>query len=413
MEVDRNHAGHQFLQPSLVLHHDLTFGPHGDHVLRGRERRRQLELKVPQKMAQYHLDLQPSPMHACFPAPNDVYASPPPARSSSLPGPNRSGSNTCGSLYIEVVHHQRARQHAPLRDAVLAAAGGPHCERPARATEDHRRHRVETQSLLDAAVQDVHPLHDVVVGDPFAVRRRRHEALLLRLDGAQPLGVVEQARRRPCGDGGARVVAGEEQRHEQAGDLRVGRGAAVLVLGIDQRLEHVVIGVGVPGAPARSGDPGENLLEPRARPVAAAVPRRREVREEHADDVHAADEPAQERGHLLVHVLPDLPPQQAPACHQQEHVVHLVLQVHRATLPPFRKVLLYTHKLNAQIDSCHETSQIHILSYRTIQEKQTKHVQILASTSRTMGPTCALSFAGLKVSAKNLCCSFRVSISTS
>jgi hypothetical protein len=43
---------------SPVAYHDFPFGPHGDHVLRLREGRNQLEFEVPEEMAQYHFDLQ-------------------------------------------------------------------------------------------------------------------------------------------------------------------------------------------------------------------------------------------------------------------------------------------------------------------------------------------------------------------
>jgi hypothetical protein len=87
-------------------------------------------------------------------------------------------------------------------------------------------------------------------GRPSRARRRsrRHGprasaaggAPALRRGGAKPLAVAEQARRRPCGDRAARVVASEEERHEQASDLRLCRGSAVLVPRVDQAMEHVV-----------------------------------------------------------------------------------------------------------------------------------------------------------------------------
>ena len=164
---------------------------------------------------------------------------------------------------------------------------------------------MEAQRLLDAAVEDVHPQQGVVVEDAAAA------PLLLR-GGVQPLGVAEQAGRRPGGDGGAGVVAGEEQRHQQPGDLGLRRGAPpVLVPRVHEALQHVVAGAA--GGLALPGDPGEYLLEPRPRSVAAAVSRGREVREEHADEVQAADEVVEKRRDLAVHVVPDLLPQQAPA----------------------------------------------------------------------------------------------------
>ena len=81
--------------------------------------------------------------------------------------------------------------------------------------------------------------------------------------------------------GGAGVMAGEVQRQEQAGDLRLGRAATVSVPGVKQAPQHVVAAAGC--APAQPGDPGEYLLEASAHSVAAAVSRGREVREEKAD----------------------------------------------------------------------------------------------------------------------------------
>jgi hypothetical protein len=61
-------------------------------------------------------------------------------------------------------------------------------------------------------VQDVHLEQGIVVDDAASVPPQE-ERLLCR-GGAKPLAMAEQARRRPCGDRGARVVAGEEERRE-------------------------------------------------------------------------------------------------------------------------------------------------------------------------------------------------------
>ena len=96
----------------------------------------------------------------------------------------------------QIIHHQRARQHAPLGDLVLGAVLSAHGERPARAAEDHWGHRVEPQRLLDAAVEDVHPEQDVVVDDccsvvVLIVPLQQQPPLLLR-GRVQPLCVAEQ-----------------------------------------------------------------------------------------------------------------------------------------------------------------------------------------------------------------------------
>ena len=66
----------------------------------------------------------------------------------------------------------------------------------------------------------------------------------------------------------------------------------------------------------------------------------RRHRRGHASE-QAADELVEERGHVVVHVIPDLLPQQAPARDQQEHVLDLLLQVDRAGLAPLGEVLLH------------------------------------------------------------------------
>lgn len=85
----------------------------------------------------------------------------------------------------------------PCWDLVLgiAAPPGPHDEAPARVAEQHQRRRVETQGLLDAAVEVAHPLQGIVVDDVAAVPvPHEYELLLLPHGGAEVLGVGEEAR---------------------------------------------------------------------------------------------------------------------------------------------------------------------------------------------------------------------------
>ena len=63
---------------------------------------------------------------------------------------------------------------------------------------------------------------------------------LLGTQLGRPLGVLREQDARPREGHAARVVAGEHDREQQAGDLVLAERAAVLVLGLHQRLQHVV-----------------------------------------------------------------------------------------------------------------------------------------------------------------------------
>jgi hypothetical protein len=165
-----------------------------------------------------------SPTQRCLPAPKDKYANAPPALSSALRGANRSGS------YLS----------------------GP------RVAEQHQRGRVQAQGFLDAAVQGVHLLEDVVVD---AVPVPRHDPPLLLDRGAQVLGVGDEARPGPGARAGAVVLPREGRGDEHPDDLRLRRPTAVLVPGVDQALQHVVgcLAVAVGAALAGPDDLGEYL----------------------------------------------------------------------------------------------------------------------------------------------------------
>ena len=249
--------------PSLVADDHLPLRPwHDDVPVRPGERGHQLHVEVPQQMAPYQLKLHVRERLADADVPSGAERQ---VRQRAaglvLRSPGREPIRVVLVRFVvdvrqPVVEHQRAGDRVALGHLVLAAVPGPHGEAPPRVAEQHQRGRVQAQGFLDAAVQGVHLLQHVVVD---AVTVPRHDTPLLLDGGAQVLGVGEEARPGPGARAGAVVLPREERGDEHPDDLRLRRPAAVLVPGVEQALQHVVVVVVVGAALAGPDDLGEYL----------------------------------------------------------------------------------------------------------------------------------------------------------
>ena len=202
------------------------------------------------------------------------------------------------------------------------------------APHDQVDRRVQAQGLLDRALEQLHLL-EVVVGQALAVA----EDLLLLLDqAAGDVRVLAEQHRDPRERHAAGVVAGEHDRQDQARDLVLGQRAAVGVARLDQRLEDILVDLGVV-APRRDDLP-DQLHHLHARPVAPAHRRQRQIRREETDDINAALEVVIELRELLREIVTHLLAEQAAGRGVERDLVADLEHVDHALVAPLTKTVL-------------------------------------------------------------------------
>ena len=138
-------------------------------------------------------------------------------------------------------------------------------------------------------------------------------------------GLPEELQAGPGREHRAGVLAGEQHRQKDAGDLVVAQRAAVLVTRLHERL-HEIVGIG-PGTPARRHDPAEQLGHFPPCPVAVSVGRGRKPGEEESQRVNAVLQLVIGLGETGIHPVADLLSDQAPAGDLDGELVHRVRQI--------------------------------------------------------------------------------------
>mmetsp|Transcript_29587 Transcript_29587/g.49738 ORF Transcript_29587/g.49738 Transcript_29587/m.49738 type:complete len:338 (+) Transcript_29587:639-1652(+) len=258
-----------------------------------------------------------------------------------------------GIILVRILEHMlqpmcltRARGYdLTLRDVVLLAVTGRDGERLLAHPHQHDQWRVDAQGFLHTAVEMVHLVDDVEV--QFVAMSFDDLALLLLSLRPDHLLVREHVQARPRGGDGAGVLAGEQHRDQHAGDLIIRQSRAVLVPRVNERLQHV--GLGLSAVTAVVDDLREDLRELRARPVAFAMRRDGQVREHHGDGEHAHIQMVEQLAYFLKQLLAHLFTHQTAASREDDEIRELLQKIHFAFIAPLVEESLRLHDHHAHV----------------------------------------------------------------